>query len=180
MEQNTHSYFSYEDKKGEEWRCNGVLHREDGPARIYSNGTKQYYKHGILHRENGPAIEANHNYCMKYVYYINGEMHNINNPAYRERWQDCEILKYFQHNELHHLQGPAIIIKYFTKNKKNENHYYINNIYYTVQKFEKVLNTLKKFIHKLKQRRKYNISKTIHNTSIICFDISKLIASYCL
>jgi hypothetical protein len=38
----------------------GVLHREDGPAIEYNNGTKYFYINGLLHREDGPAvIDAN-------------------------------------------------------------------------------------------------------------------------
>ena len=40
----------------EVWYKDGELHREDGPARIHSNGTKVWYKDGKLHREDGPAV----------------------------------------------------------------------------------------------------------------------------
>jgi hypothetical protein len=30
-------------------------HRDDGPAIIYSCGTKDYYRNGFLHRDDGPA-----------------------------------------------------------------------------------------------------------------------------
>ena len=33
------------------------LHREDGPAIEYTNGTKQWWVNGKLHREDGPAVE---------------------------------------------------------------------------------------------------------------------------
>ena len=33
-----------------------LLHRIDGPAIIYTDGTKQWYSHGKLHRIDGPAI----------------------------------------------------------------------------------------------------------------------------
>lgn len=33
------------------------IHREDGPAVEYQNGTKMWYQNGRLHREDGPAIE---------------------------------------------------------------------------------------------------------------------------
>ena len=47
------------DRDGTEfWYENGLLHREDGPAVIYSNGHKFWYKNGKLHREDGPAIVA--------------------------------------------------------------------------------------------------------------------------
>jgi hypothetical protein len=35
----------------------GQLHREDGPAIIFSNGRKQWWINGKLHRVDGPAIE---------------------------------------------------------------------------------------------------------------------------
>ena len=41
-----------------EWfNSKGQLHREDGPAIEYSNGTKSWYLKGHLHREDGPAME---------------------------------------------------------------------------------------------------------------------------
>lgn len=35
----------------------GELHRENDCARIYANGTKEYWQNGKLHRIGGPAIE---------------------------------------------------------------------------------------------------------------------------
>jgi len=40
-----------------EWRLNGNLHREDGPAVEYADGTREWWVNGKLHREDGPAIE---------------------------------------------------------------------------------------------------------------------------
>jgi hypothetical protein len=48
----------------------GQLHREDGPAVIWPNGDKYWYKNGQLHREDGPAEEWTHG--NKY-WYINGK-----------------------------------------------------------------------------------------------------------
>ncbi len=39
-----------------EWRVNGKLHREDGPAVIYPDGAEMWYQYGSLHRDDGPAI----------------------------------------------------------------------------------------------------------------------------
>lgn len=39
------------------WYKGDQLHREDGPAVEYPNGTKQYWINGRLHREDGPAVE---------------------------------------------------------------------------------------------------------------------------
>jgi hypothetical protein len=40
-----------------EWFRNGQYHREDGPAFIQSDGTTFWLRNGQLHREDGPAIE---------------------------------------------------------------------------------------------------------------------------
>ena len=53
---------------------NGKLHREDGPAVEYANGSKAWYLNGKLHREDGPAVE-----------YSNGDKEwwiDGNGPAY--------------------------------------------------------------------------------------------------
>lgn len=39
------------------WLSDGRLHREDGPASIFPDGTKSWYNEGILSRFCGPAIE---------------------------------------------------------------------------------------------------------------------------
>lgn len=46
---------THQDGSKEYW-VDGRLHREDGPAIDYVNGTQYWYKHGKLHREDGPAI----------------------------------------------------------------------------------------------------------------------------
>jgi len=47
-----------------------LLHRTDGPAREWKDGSKEWWINGQLHREDGPAIEWNDGYK---VWYINGE-----------------------------------------------------------------------------------------------------------
>ena len=47
----------YREDNIEFWYFNDELHREDGPALEYADGTKVWYLNGKLHRENGPAIE---------------------------------------------------------------------------------------------------------------------------
>ena len=44
------------------WYRNGLLHREDGPAVIYHNGTRKWMLNGIPHRTDGPAVESG-SYC---------------------------------------------------------------------------------------------------------------------
>jgi len=159
------SNFSYDEQKGEEYRKNGLLHREDGPARIYANGTKQWFNNGLLHRENGPAVEANHEYCKKIVYYKHGKKHNERGPAYVEVWNFEHVIKYFYEDELHHLQGPAFFINKKSWNKKKmkqvEQHYYIFGKYLTQSKFEKYTKVMKKYIQKCKEKYKRRREKTV-------------------
>jgi len=61
-----------------EWRLNGLLHREDGPAVEWAGGTKTWYLNGLRHRENGPAVEyANGNK----EWWLNGLRHREDGPA---------------------------------------------------------------------------------------------------
>jgi len=55
------------------------LHREDGPAVEWVNGTKSWYQYGQRHRDDGPAIE-----------WVNGA----------KFW--------YQHNLLHREDGHAV------------------------------------------------------------------------
>jgi hypothetical protein len=62
---------------------NGELHREDGPACEYPNGSKHWYRNGERHREDGPACEwADGSKC----WYRNGERHREDGPAIE--WTD--------------------------------------------------------------------------------------------
>ena len=53
------------------WYKHGKLHRENGPARVNSNGYKEWYYEGKLHRLDGPAIEWPQKNL--YQWYINGK-----------------------------------------------------------------------------------------------------------
>ncbi len=56
----------------------GQLHRDDGPAVIYPDGSQAWYKNDEYHRENGPAvIGANGNQ----FWYKNNQLHRNCGPA---------------------------------------------------------------------------------------------------
>lgn len=61
-----------------EWRLNGVLHREGGPAQICVDGSKKWFKNGVAHREDGPAIEASDGYK---AWIVEGQYHREDGPA---------------------------------------------------------------------------------------------------
>jgi hypothetical protein len=59
------------------WLRDGVIHRDGGPAIIYSNGMQEWYRDGLLHRDDGPAsISSNVE-----LWYQNGIQNRSNGPA---------------------------------------------------------------------------------------------------
>ena len=60
------------------WRVNGKLHREDGPAIIFSDRNKAWYRNGKLHREDGPADVYPDG---REHWYIDGKLHREDGPA---------------------------------------------------------------------------------------------------
>ena len=61
-----------------EWRFNGILHREDGPALARANGTRAWFINGELHRLDGPAIEWASGTKQ---WFKNGKLHREDGPA---------------------------------------------------------------------------------------------------
>ena len=62
-----------------EWRVNGKLHREDGPAIEYANGAVEYwYFDGKLHREDGPAVTYANG---EKFWYVNGDLKKVDKPT---------------------------------------------------------------------------------------------------
>ncbi|MDP2696101.1 MAG: hypothetical protein Q8O87_02500 [bacterium] len=85
-----------------EWKLDGKLHREYGPAIEWASGDKEWWLNGNFHREDGPAVEdadgTKH-------WYINGKSHREGGPAVEEANGD----KYWYINDnLHRVDGPAI------------------------------------------------------------------------
>jgi len=66
------------DDGSEEWYVNGKLHRTDGPAAEWADGTKVWYENGKRHRDDGPAIERADG---SEEWYVNGKLHRTDGPA---------------------------------------------------------------------------------------------------
>ena len=64
-----------------EWRSDGKLHRIDGPAVIWANGTQEWFIDGLRHRTNGPAMIWDDG---KQGWFVNGK--NITDKV--EQWMD--------------------------------------------------------------------------------------------
>ena len=72
-------YIVWVDDYKTEWRnLNRQLHREDGPAVEYSDGTKEWYQNGNLHRADGPSVDRADGFkCWS----LNGILHREDGPA---------------------------------------------------------------------------------------------------
>lgn len=102
-----------------------LLHRENGPAVEYIDGSKYWYENGLLHREDYPAIECSDRKC----WYQNGKYHRMYGPA-------VDIFGkfkcWYQYGKKHRLDGPAV--EYYNGNK----FWYIDDKEYTENEFNKL------------------------------------------
>jgi hypothetical protein len=80
-----------------EWRLNGKIHREDGPAIIFPDGRQYWYLNDTCHREDGPAYIGPNG---SHSWFLNGNIHREDGPAYMgangtQRWyvNDKDITK---------------------------------------------------------------------------------------
>lgn len=57
-------------------KLNGQFHNPNGPAKIFSFGTRAWYIHGERHREDGPSVE---------FFNIGSKIYFLNNKRFSER-----------------------------------------------------------------------------------------------
>ena len=62
----------------QEWCNDGLLHREDGPAKEYPDGTRVWCRRGRRHREDGAAVEFADG---TKIWCIRGKPHRLDGPA---------------------------------------------------------------------------------------------------
>ncbi len=92
----------------------GQLHRVDGPAVEWSDGSKEWYVDDKRHRLDGPAIESNSGYR---EWCINGKRHREDGPAIEWRnnidiWWYLNGIRYSEeeyHKELIKLKLKRLI-----------------------------------------------------------------------
>ena len=85
------------------WKLpNGKLHREDGPAIEWPDGTKEWFKHNLLHREGEPSVIRPGGE----EWHINGNLHRDGGPAII---RPDRAMIWYQHGRIHREDGPAII-----------------------------------------------------------------------
>lgn len=72
---------------------NDALHNDNGPAIIYADGSKAWFKNGEYHREDGPAIEYV-SYSRINEWHYNGEYLGASDLGYTQEY--FEIWKRFK------------------------------------------------------------------------------------
>jgi hypothetical protein len=84
--------------------CNlqNKLHRLDGPAVEWSDGTKEWWVNGERHRIDGPAIEWSDG---AKAWHVDGELHRLDGPAIE--WRNG-TKEWWVNGERHRIDGPAI------------------------------------------------------------------------
>lgn len=85
---------------------NRKLHREDGPARIYYDGSEEWWENEVPHRVDGPAFVWIYETGITRRWIINGVAHREDGPAIE--YSDGEKHWYINGVE-HRVDGPAII-----------------------------------------------------------------------
>ena len=85
------------------------LHREDGPAIKWADGSSYWYSLGRLHREHGPAIQIPNPPRawgqIRNGWYQDGQLHREDGPALEFANGD---MFWFKDNKIHRDDGPAI------------------------------------------------------------------------
>lgn len=88
----THDYQCWTNKQGQ-------LHRLDGPA-IIEKGDKMWYVVDVLHRTDGPAVEWSDG---SFEWHFQGKLHRVDGPAYK----NPQAEKWYLNGNLHRDNGPA-------------------------------------------------------------------------
>ena len=99
---------------------NGRIHREDGPAIVWTSGSRAWYKKGLKHRLDGPAVDSSSG---RKIWFYEGLYHRLDGPAIIDRYRQF----WYQKGVLHRLDGPAV------EYKSGPNKWYLNGIEYTEQ-----------------------------------------------
>lgn len=79
-----------------------LLHRLNGPAVEWADGSKVWHVDGKRHRLSGPAIEYADG---SKFWYVDGKIHRMDGPA--AEWADGTKFWYVD-GKLHRLDGPAV------------------------------------------------------------------------
>lgn len=112
-------------QNGRAWSLNGKLHREDGPAIEFANGTKRWFLNGKLHRIGGPAVVFRTGYE---EWFIEGVLHRKDGPAVT--FENRTTHWWYLNGKRHRENGPAIEAA-----DKSHNSWWKHGVKYTEEEF---------------------------------------------
>ena len=111
------------------WYKKGIVHRDDGPARIGPNGVLYWYCNGYMHRDNGPAIQCPDG---SEGWWKHGMLHRENGPATTDEWGTKSR---WLNGKRHREDGAAIEHSFHFKKKS----WWLNNkclyVYDTIENY---------------------------------------------
>jgi hypothetical protein len=106
------------------WLAGGQLHREDGPALVWPDGTQEWFRYGKRHRLGGPAVVSNERidlWCQdgvlhredgpaavcgnELIWMVRGKRHREDGPAV----VGVDTEEWFRDGKRHREAGPAYI-----------------------------------------------------------------------
>ena len=126
-------YWVIVSKEKTEWFQNKMLHREDGPAIEWNDGTKVWYKNGLRHREDGPAYETKNGIQS---WWWDGQRHRLDGPALIYK-NGCK--EWYKNGKLHRTDGPAIDFK-DTGCTDLKDHWFLEDVEYSEAGFNEAMN----------------------------------------
>ena len=184
----------------EYWYYYGVLHRDNGPAVTKPTDasiTYSYFTYGLAERKDGPAeiiynTELKENILETWMRAgrLNRTMdfNKSEGPAMTYAYLSSynkktgEIYEaYFRDGGLHNLNGPASLN--YTNDEIKFSDYFINDERVSVEKFNKIKNTMKKFIRNISKPIRHRLSQQIiksTNHPAFCKDVCDLISNFIL
>lgn len=89
-----------------EYKLGTMLHREDGPAREFVNGKREWWLYGKRHRRSGPAVIHPQG---TQEWWMNGVLHRENGPAIVTTNTATHVCMYFRHGHLHRIDKRKIV-----------------------------------------------------------------------
>lgn len=75
------------------WYQNGLLHREDGPAILWPNGSSEWRVNGKLHRLDGPAVLRSEDLFYNEWWVEGQQIDPVNFNSYVRNWIVGRILE---------------------------------------------------------------------------------------
>jgi hypothetical protein len=92
------------------WYYNDLIHREDGPAIEFYDGTKEWWLFGKRHRENGPAVEWSNGSC---EWWYHGRLHRDDGPAFITNFRISHYKDGFRHGETKIINKDKVKIEHW-------------------------------------------------------------------